>query len=52
MFDPSARPYIPADMLTFSVPIARFIKMIDYMDESFLITESWKKVQKRINKVS
>jgi hypothetical protein len=49
MFDPSARPYVPSDTLTFSVPMVRFVKMIDYMDESFLITESWKKVFKRIN---
>jgi hypothetical protein len=51
MFDPSARPYVPVDMLTFSVPMVRFVKMIDYMDESFLITNSWKKVFKRLNTV-
>jgi len=49
MFDVSARPCVPAGVLTFSVPITKFTKMISYMDESFLITESWKKVQKRIN---
>jgi hypothetical protein len=51
MFDPSARPYVPSDILTFSVPMARFVKMIDFMDESFLTTEAWKKVLKKINTV-
>jgi uncharacterized protein (DUF169 family) len=49
MFDVSARPCVPPGDLTFSVPMIKFTKMISYMDESFLITESWKKVQKRIN---
>jgi Uncharacterised ArCR, COG2043. len=48
MFDPSARPCVRAGELTFSVPMVKFFKMISYMDESFLITDSWKEVQKRI----
>jgi hypothetical protein len=48
MFDPSARPCVPPDTLTFSVPMVKFVKMIDYMDESFLVTDTWKKVLKRI----
>jgi len=48
MFDVSARPCVPEGVLTFSVPINKFTKMISYMDESFLITDSWKKVLKRI----
>ncbi|MGD0343058.1 MAG: DUF169 domain-containing protein [Bacteroidales bacterium] len=48
MFDPSARPCVSAEELTFAVPMVKFLKMISYMDESFLITDSWKKVQKRI----
>ena len=48
MFDVSARPCVPEGVLTFSVPMIKFTKMISYMDESFLITDSWKKVQKRI----
>ncbi len=50
MFDVSARPFVPADMLTFSVPMNKFVRMAGNMDESFLITESWSKVQKRIGK--
>ncbi|MBM4159356.1 MAG: hypothetical protein FJ216_11345 [Ignavibacteria bacterium] len=48
LFDVSARPCVPENVLTFSVPMIKFEKMIDYMDESFLITESWNKVRKRI----
>ncbi len=50
MFDVSARPFVPANMLTFSVPMNKFVRMVGNMDESFLITESWSKVQKRIGK--
>ncbi len=49
MFDPSARPCVPAGVLTFAVPMVKLLKMISYMEESFLITGSWKKVRKRIN---
>jgi hypothetical protein len=48
MFDVSARPFVPRDALTFSAPMNKFVRMIDNMEESFLITNSWKKVQKRI----
>jgi uncharacterized protein (DUF169 family) len=48
MFDPSARPCVPAGVLTFSVPMVKLLKMISYMDESFLITDSWNKVRRRI----
>jgi hypothetical protein len=48
MFDVSARTCVPRDVLSFSVPMVKFEKMISYMDECFLITESWKKVQKRL----
>jgi Uncharacterised ArCR, COG2043 len=48
MLDPSARPYVPKDTLSFSVPMKRFVTMIGNMEESFLITDTWKKLQKRI----
>jgi uncharacterized protein (DUF169 family) len=48
MFDVSARPCVPELVLTFSVPINKFFRMIDNMEESFLITASWDKVNKRI----
>jgi uncharacterized protein (DUF169 family) len=48
MFDVSARPYVPQNRLTFAVPLAKFARMVDNMEESFLITPSWAKLQKRI----
>lgn len=48
MFDPSARPCVPKNTLSFAAPMNRFLQMINYMDESFLITDTWKNVQKRI----
>ena len=48
MFDVSARPGISPGCLSFAVPMEKFERMVDNMDESFLITESWKKVMERI----
>jgi hypothetical protein len=48
MFDVSARPHVPAAELTFAVPMARFEQMVANMDESFLITKSWRQVRERI----
>ena len=48
MFDVSARPCVPENVLTFSIPINKFIRMVGNMKESFLITDSWSKVNKRI----
>jgi uncharacterized protein (DUF169 family) len=48
MFDISARPYVQKDRLSFAVPMSRFVTMMDNMEESFLITDSWKKLRKRI----
>ena len=49
MFDVSARPYVPKNTLTLSLPMNKFVRMIENMDESFLITQSWSKVRKRIS---
>ncbi|HEX9912608.1 MAG TPA: hypothetical protein VGB01_05090, partial [candidate division Zixibacteria bacterium] len=51
MFDVSARPCVPEETLTFSVPMNKFTRMIDNMEESFLTTSSWSKVKKRITKL-
>lgn len=48
MFDVSARPTVEGEQLSFSVPFEMFRRMVGNMDESFLITESWDKVRKRI----
>jgi len=51
MFDISARPFVPWNTLTFSVPMNKFVGMIENMEETFLITDSWWRVQKRISSV-
>jgi hypothetical protein len=48
MFDVSARPFVPGSKLSFAVPMKKFAAMIDNMEESFLITKSWKAVRGRI----
>lgn len=48
MFDVSARPCIPSEMLSFAVPANRLFEMIKNMEESFLTTASWEKLKKRI----
>lgn len=50
MFDVSARPFVPENVLSFSAPMNKFSVMIENMEESFLITGSWGKIQKRIKK--
>jgi hypothetical protein len=50
MFDVSARPCVPSDVLTFAVPWTRFVAMVENMEESFLITGSWSKVRERMKK--
>jgi uncharacterized protein (DUF169 family) len=50
MFDPSARPCVEEDVLTFAVPWAKFQAMIADMGESFLITDTWKTMEKRLSK--
>jgi uncharacterized protein (DUF169 family) len=50
MFDPSARPCVPVDVLTMAFPMKRFIKMIGYMEESFLTTKTWEMVMKKIER--
>ncbi|HOV12025.1 MAG TPA: DUF169 domain-containing protein, partial [Bacteroidales bacterium] len=52
MFDPSARPYVKANEISFAVPFSKFEKMIGYMEESFLITPTWDTLKKRMDKVS
>ena len=48
MFDPSARPYVEPDTLTFAIPMKRFTQMVENMTESFLITPSWDAIKKRL----
>ena len=48
MFDPSARPFVPGNVISFSVPMSKFTAMIDNMEESFLITDTWSTIRKRM----
>ena len=48
MFDVTTRPFVPANTLTFTVPLKRFEQMVRNMDESFLITGSWEAVRARL----
>ncbi|UCD58900.1 MAG: DUF169 domain-containing protein, partial [Candidatus Hydrogenedentota bacterium] len=50
MFDVSARPFVKENVLSFAAPMKKFVRMVGDMDESFLITGSWKKVSRRIEK--
>jgi len=48
LFDVSARPHVPSDAFTFSVPMSKFRRMIENMEASFLVTPSWGKVSRRM----
>ena len=50
MFDPSARPNVPAGTLTFAVPMTKFVRMVENAEESFLTTPTWDVVLKRIRR--
>jgi uncharacterized protein (DUF169 family) len=50
LFDVSARRHIPENTLSFSVSMRKFERMVRNMEESFLTTNSWKAVQKRIQR--
>ncbi len=41
---PTSRP----GRLTFAVPMAKFARMVENMEESFLITPTWETIRKRI----
>ena len=43
-FDVSARPYLKDGVLSLAMPIGKLAEMYEDMDESFLITDSWKKL--------
>lgn len=51
LFDPSVRPYVEADELSFVIPASRFREMAGTMRESCLFgTQAWAKVRQRINR--
>jgi uncharacterized protein (DUF169 family) len=48
LFDPSARPYVEADRITFAAPWEKFVRMVGNMEESFLVTPTWARIRERI----
>lgn len=50
LFDPSVRPYVEADKLSFAIPMSRFKVMYHTLTECCLMdTHAWGKVRERIN---
>lgn len=49
MFDPSARPLVPKNELTFAVPMSRFKEMLGTMPDSALYEKAFSVVRRRIN---
>ena len=49
MLDPSARPCVDDDILTFAVPTEKFLTMIHNMDQSFLDTPTWERLKQRFD---
>ncbi len=49
LFDPSVRPYIGTNELSFTIPMSRFKSMMETMKECFLFdSHAWKKVKARL----
>ncbi|MCP4021107.1 MAG: DUF169 domain-containing protein [Desulfobacteraceae bacterium] len=48
--DPSARKFFKTDELSFTMPFGMFMEMINRYDESFLKTNTWANVQKKITR--
>ncbi|MGA7104060.1 MAG: DUF169 domain-containing protein [Candidatus Deferrimicrobiaceae bacterium] len=48
LFDPSARPYVERNLLTFAMPYSLFGRMAENIPESFLGTGTWQTIRKRI----
>jgi|LSQX01.1.fsa_nt_gb uncharacterized protein (DUF169 family) len=50
MLDPSARPMIPENELSFAIPMSRFKEMLGTMNDSALFQKAFSVLKKRINK--
>jgi len=51
-FDVSARPFVPAGVLSFAVPWPKLERMVADADECFLETDAWAKVRARIERAA
>jgi len=50
MLDPSARPLVPENELTFTIPMSRFKEMIDTMNDSTLYQKAFSVLKIWMNK--
>jgi len=50
LFDVSARPFVSPGVLSFTVPWAKFVRMVGNLPESFVTTPSWERVKRRLGK--
>ena len=51
MLDPSARPLVPENELTLTIPMSRFKEMLGSMNDSALFQKAFSIIKKRINKI-
>ena len=51
MLDPSARPLVPENELTLTIPMCRFKEMLGTMNDSALFQKAFSIIKKRINKI-
>jgi len=49
-WDPSARKFFKTDELSFTIPLDMFQEMLVKFENSFLKTETWQTVQKKISR--
>jgi hypothetical protein len=38
------------EVLSMAIPMRKFARMIDYMEESFLVTPTWERVREKIRR--
>jgi len=50
LFELESRRRFNENLLTLAVPMRRLEKIIDFMDDSFLLTKNWQRIMKRINR--
>ena len=48
MLDIAARVFAEPEELTIAVPMKRLLQVMEYWDETFVTTEAWRVIQKRI----
>lgn len=50
LFEIESRAMFNENLLTLAIPMKKFEKIVNYMDETFLTTKNWQKLKKRINR--